>query len=308
MPIDDATPDVHQLPPDRAILLRNETCPYCSRPFGPLLKATKEHVIGRRFVPKGTLAGQWNLILNACISCNHDKSGLEDDISAIAMIHGLSGQYAIDDDRLHAETKRKAGGSRSRQTGKLVGDSQEAIELKGDLGFAGFAVNFTAPPQADHMRMYRLAHYHFRAFFYWMTFQKESNLGGFAPGLFSPLAVVPRSDWGAARVRWFMRLVRDWRLRIQGVGADGFFRVIIRRHSADEQVWAWAVEWNRSFRVMGFAGNRDVIEGLLTQAPEQRAISVHRTEKEIIRLRAEEPLPLDQDDLFVPFSTAADDM
>lgn len=68
-------------------------------------------------------------------------------------------------------------------------------------------MTFTAPPQVNHIWMYRLANYHFRAFFYWTTFQKESNLGGFVQGGFFPLAVVPRSDWGAARVRWFMSLV-----------------------------------------------------------------------------------------------------
>ncbi|MBR8428833.1 MULTISPECIES: HNH endonuclease [Burkholderia] len=310
MTIDDPTVSqaVRQLPRDRAILLRNETCAYCGRRFGPLLLQTKEHVIGRRFVPKGTLAGQWNLILYACSSCNRDKSDLEDDISVISMMPDAVGRYAIDDERLYAEVKRKAAGSRSRQTGKLVGDSNEKIDLKGDVGLATFAITFTAPPQVNHMRMYRLANYHFRAFFYWMTFQKESNLGGFVGGGFFPLAVVPRSDWGAARVRWFMGLVQDWKLKIHGVGADGFFRVLIRRPAGGERIWAWAFEWNHSFRVMGFAGEEDAIQALIRQAPEQSAFIVQRTAAEIIRVRAEESLADDQDNLFAPFPTAGDDV
>ena len=42
-------------------------------------------MIGRRFVPKGKLNNQWNLIVRVCIKCNNKKSDLEDDISAISM-------------------------------------------------------------------------------------------------------------------------------------------------------------------------------------------------------------------------------
>src|SRR5438067_12808695 len=71
-------------PHNRAIVLKNETCVYC----GSELTAgncTKEHVIGRKFVPKGKLHEEWNLIVRACTSCNHTKSDLEDDISAISL-------------------------------------------------------------------------------------------------------------------------------------------------------------------------------------------------------------------------------
>lgn len=52
---------LHDLPPNKPIRLHNVVCPY----FGATLlreSMTKEHVVGRRFVPKGTLANQWNLI------------------------------------------------------------------------------------------------------------------------------------------------------------------------------------------------------------------------------------------------------
>jgi hypothetical protein len=59
--------------------------------------ATDEHVIGRRFVPKNTMFGQWNVILRACRECNTAKSELENDISAITMQPDASGQFAVDD-------------------------------------------------------------------------------------------------------------------------------------------------------------------------------------------------------------------
>jgi hypothetical protein len=59
---------------------------------------------------------------------------------------------------------------------------------------------------------------------------------------------------------------------------------------------------------MGFAGEEDAIQALIRQAPEQSAFIVQRTAAEIIRVRAEESLADDQDNLFAPFPTAGDDV
>jgi hypothetical protein len=88
--------------PKKAILLRNRNCCYC----GDLLKdvgSTKEHVIGRNFVPTNTLDGQWSLILRACLRCNRNKSKLENDISAITMQSDGHGEFVSDDVRLRNE-------------------------------------------------------------------------------------------------------------------------------------------------------------------------------------------------------------
>jgi hypothetical protein len=60
--------------------LDNVTCPYCGTALTSKTR-TKEHVIGRRFVPVGSLDREWNLILQACGPCNRHKADLEDDIS-----------------------------------------------------------------------------------------------------------------------------------------------------------------------------------------------------------------------------------
>ena len=57
------------------IRLNNISCPYC----GVMLTCEttdKEHVIGRRFVPKGKLNGNWNLVVNACRTCSGIKADL----------------------------------------------------------------------------------------------------------------------------------------------------------------------------------------------------------------------------------------
>lgn len=290
--------DATQHPANRAIVLRNATCAYCGRLFGADRKETKEHVIGRRFVPKGALAGQWNLILNACNDCNGDKSDLEDDISVISMMPDQFGQYAIDDQRLKDEVLRKATKSQSRRTGKKVADSQEQITIGGAFGGATLALNFAAPVQVEEARLYRLAHYHFRGFFYWLTYQRESNVGGFIRGGFFPLGACRRTDWGAPRFRWFMALAREWDIRLCAIGADTFFKALVRRDPGGTEVWLWAFEWNHSIRVVGFAGNEDAVRSLLATAPDHATAVLSETEKELIRFRPEVSLPEDQDDLF----------
>ena len=46
---------------DTAVLLENKTCPFCREYFdGVRVVRADEHVIGRRFVPKGKMDRQWN--------------------------------------------------------------------------------------------------------------------------------------------------------------------------------------------------------------------------------------------------------
>ncbi|WOD18977.1 HNH endonuclease [Paraburkholderia kirstenboschensis] len=286
------------LPPNRAIVLRNKTCAYCGLPFGPNLPETKEHVIGRRFVPLGSLANQWNLILYACEGCNGDKSDLEDDISAISMMPDELGQYAIDDPRIKAEVARKAAKSKSRRTGKAVADSREKFELNGAWGPATFTFTLTAPAQIDEMRLYRLAHYHFRGFFYWTSYERESNRGGFVPGGFFPLAAARRSDWGAPHLRWFKDIVRNWDVCVHAIGADKFFKLLVYRHPEKAAVWSWALEWNQSIRVIGFAGDEKMIASLVASAPNKQMHLLHETEKERFAYKVNSPLAQIVDDLF----------
>ena len=117
-----------QLTENRAAILHNSNCVYCGVSFEET-NHTKEHVVGRRFVPKGTLENQWNLIVRACKRCNEKKADLEDDISAILMQPNLSGEHVSDHASLKEESVKKAEGSISRRTKKLVKDSQEKTPL-----------------------------------------------------------------------------------------------------------------------------------------------------------------------------------
>lgn len=117
-----------KLPLEEAILLDNVTCPYCACDVS--IERTKEHVVGRRFVPRGMLDRQWNLIMWACARCNGRKADLENDISAITMQPDAFGRHADDADVLAPEAIRRGKTAFSRRTKKLVKDSAESFSIK----------------------------------------------------------------------------------------------------------------------------------------------------------------------------------
>ncbi|TBU86936.1 HNH endonuclease [Phytopseudomonas dryadis] len=290
-----------ELPGNRPIVLRNVNCAYCGRDFSPERPATKEHVIGRRFVPRGALNGQWNLILQACQPCNHVKSQLEDDISVITMLPDATGRYAIEDERLPAEALRRADKSGSRKTGRSVAKSQERSSVS-PSGFSGVTMTFgfVAPPQVDRNRLYQLAGFHFRAFLFHCAYSKEQSRGPSVLGGYFPVCADRRSNWGAPLPRWFMDVTRDWALRAHGMAADGFFKIVIRK-CPTRLLWSCAVEWNHSTRVLAFCGDTAAKDQLLAQYPLPAApgsLSFVDSDGSTVRITEEVPLDEAHDTLF----------
>ncbi|WP_421937610.1 hypothetical protein [Phenylobacterium sp.] len=298
--------EVRRFPGNRAIVLPNVNCPYCGRLFGGDVAKSREHVVGRRFVPLRCLDAQWNLILTACTVCNSEKADLEDDISAITMQPNCFGQYAVDDPRLKESAELKAARSRSRKTGRLVGESHVKLHVTELPGVPGGRVVFEAPPQIDEHRIWRLAHFHVRGFFFFDTFAGGSRRGGFPLGDFCPVLTVRRDDWGNARIRSFTSLVANWDLRIHAIGADGFFKIMIRRHPEDRLVWCWALEWNQNQRVVGFMGDRQEIARIAKQLAVPDVYAVSEGSAGQRWFRPEAPLPESEDTLFRPDPVAAD--
>lgn len=288
--------ELRELPSHRPIHLQNVTCPYCGRELDQRSR-TREHVIGRRFAPKAALNNQWNLIVWACEACNHLKSQLEDDISAITMLLAPGEDYA-EDSGLRTSASHKARTSFSRRTGKLVGESHENLSLRGQLGPGiGVSFNMIAPPQIDSDRAFHLARLHAMAFFYFITFNQETGRGGFWIGQFLNILEAQRGDWGNAIFRGFMELTGDWDPRMVAIGADGFFKLAIRRNPAAE-IWSLAVEWNASFRVVAAFGNRQALDAFSNALPVldlQRFGGDHRSH---IAGRTEIPLAEGDDSMF----------
>jgi hypothetical protein len=287
-----------EMPANRAHVLDNVSCVYCNRALEPGTR-TKEHVIGRRFVPKGKLDGQWNLILWACRDCNGLKADLENDLSAITMLPDLTGQFGHDDPSVASEAGRKANRSTSRRTGKPVKDSREKMSLKMQLA-PGCEITFglISPPQADRERVFQLAQLQVMAFFYMVTFDQATRRGGYWPGGFFPVLEAGHRDWGNVVHRSFMDAVVSWEPRVLAGTADGFFKIAMRRHPLAD-CWSWALEWNRQYRVVGFCGDRAAAEAVFATFPKLEMATISQGPDHFVRSRVEKPLAEADDKLLL---------
>jgi hypothetical protein len=283
-----------ELRPNDPIFLDNTTCVYCGTSFEDGTR-TKEHVIGRRFVPKGKLDGQWNLIVWACRLCNGHKADLENDISAITMQPDATGKFSNSDQILVAEAERKGQKAFSHRTGKPVNASRENLTVK--IPFAPgieFTFGLIAEPQADSDRLFELARLHVMAFFYWVTFNPSSKVGGFWQGGFFPVLEVARADWGNHIHRAFMHTVVGWEARVIAVGASGLFKIAIRRHPSAE-CWSWALEWNQKYRLVGFFGDCAAAEIIVKKLPHLEMTGLGKS----LRYHRETPLSEADDKMFL---------
>lgn len=289
--------ELEQLTDNKAIVINNITCPYCSLPLCENPNNTKEHVIGRRFVPKGSLSNCWNLIVRACKNCNSEKSDLENDISAIT----LAGRMWFDTSNAAEninEAKRKSKSSISRKTRKPVIESQEHLKFKiSPASGVEVTFNMTSPPQIEDKRVYELARLQIMAFFYFVTYDKVSRTGGFWQEGFHPLSFAHHKDWGNVLQKSFMNKVADWEPRWIGITADGHFKSIIRRHPTSE-CWSWAVEWNRNYRVIGFFGSRKAAQELVNEFEFPDMMSISSDHNSHIAYRLDIELSDDEDVLF----------
>ncbi len=292
------TKDFSELPLNRATILNNATCPYCGVELTQN-NDTKEHVIGRRFVPKGSLDGQWNLILRACYKCNSAKSKMENDISAIT----LAGHVWFDPDcsekAVRCEAKRKAEHSISIKTGKPVKHSQEKIKLKVpfDSGMS-LTFNLVSPPQIDTSRSFELARMHMMAFFYFLTFNQVTKKGRFWVEGFHPVSEAHLGDWGNTLHSVFMKSVVFWKPCWVGNTADGLFKSIIRKHP-HEECWSWALEWNKNYRLIGFFGIREPAQTIVSTFPSMEMTDIPTIDESSLRFRQEVSLDEKDDLLFV---------
>lgn len=261
----------------QSVLLKNRTCPYCG------VKITnqndsKEHVIGRNFVPVGSFDNQWNLIVQSCKCCNNKKSDLEDDISALTLALCIKSNQNLSESTIQ-KIKRKIEKCVSRKTKKTIENS--IITGGASLSYIKSLVidiNYKAPAQLETDRCFELARYHLMAFFYFVSFNEETMEGGFFPEGFHPAFQAPYSDWGNVEQIEFMKAVSNWQPKFLGITANGFFKIIIKKHPL-VSCWSWAVEWNKSYRLLGFLGCRRTAEDIVHQIPKlQWQMLTHKQE------------------------------
>jgi len=287
-----------EMVPHRPTALHNCLCVYCGVPLSAS-NMSREHVIGRRFVPKGKLNKQWNLILNACQRCNSHKADLEDDISAITLQPNAWGRYGHEDPRAIDEAQRKANDARSRRTRKTVQNSSEGINIRRSLGPGiNLSFQFSCPPQIDDSRAFELARMQLVAFFYMQTYNHETRRGGYWLHGYHPVMTTIRSDWGNALMKGFMRTIEPWDCRVLTISADGFFKLITRKHPTAE-TWAWALEWNHNRRLIGFFGELEPAQAIVDGLPRLTAQTIYQAQNESLAYRTDVQLKEDDDTLFL---------
>ena len=208
------------------------------------------------------------------------------------------GAHAAEAQILAKEAKRKGANSISRRTGKPVTESAEVVKVK--LPFAtGVDIEFTltSPPQIDSSRIYELARMQFMGFFSFLTYNRETKRGGYWLGGFFPMLEAAYSDWGNPVHRVFMDAVVDWEPRFIGNSADGFFKVIIRRHP-EAGCWSWGLEWNKNYRVVRFFGEQGVAQAVVNTFPLMEAETIAQRPNRYLKFRIETKLDEENDKLF----------
>ena len=280
---------------NKVVRLNNLSCPYCGVELTQGI-SEKEHVIGRRFVPKSKLDNCWNLILNACKTCNGNKADLENDISAVTMQPDAFGRFGHDDATGRSEATRKAENSYSRRTKKLVKHSHEQIRI--DMPFRlqeSITFGLAAPPQVDAERVFELARLQLVGFFYWLTFEKNRKCGYWWLGEFYPVVYANYSDWGSAVLRAFGDSVVNWGPCLRVVTADEFYKIVLRKHAKDN-CWSWALEWNHALRVVGFFGDLQTAKNVEDEFPKLSWCVIPARPDAHTRFRPEIPLSEAEDD------------
>lgn len=273
-------------------LIKNRNCPYCGTDL-EFIQKNKEHVIGRRFVPKCYLNKQWNLILQACVACNSRKSGLENDISVISMIP----TFGVEGEALSKEIERKSK-TKCQLTGESVANSSISETVSIPFGSAKFSFNLFGPPQVGHDRLCELAHYQLMGFFYFISYDKNRQVGGFWPGCAKLVNFCPNSDWGNNQQRWFMKATETWYTRLICCTANGYYKITFRRPKDMRQLWSWAIEWNKNYRLVGFFGKEDLIQKVAFNLPKKPKTLLTKTTKETTWMTKEFILSEEDDSLF----------
>ena len=281
----------------RPLFLKNKWCAYCGVELNKKT-ATQDHVIGRNFVPKGKIGDGWYLVLNACGVCNNLKSNLEDDISAISMNFHRYGLDGMSDPLIQKEALRKIPRAISKKTGKPVIKSDQSVAFQmPQLSGLSISGSFSAPAQLEDERLHLLARYHLLAFFYFLTYKRELSRGHYWNGVlhFAHSAIKP--DWGNPIHRYFTDSILDWHHRLTLNGAGGYFKVLIRKHPSIS-CWAWALERNDCYRLIGYFGDEDTIKELTTGVPPLMIFSSAQSNSSTIRLYEHVPLDPKDDVLF----------
>lgn len=281
----------------------NQYCLYCGRFIGEgsSLESNKEHLIGKEFVPTGEFGNGdlFNLIFRACKECNNEKSDAERHLSSITLFNSP----AREDSQTHNQiAQRKAEKDfHPIKQGVLIKDSGKNFKFTTKFGPSSASFGLSGPPQADEQCIEFLAYRHVQGIFSLITSHNPLAAEGtclLSHKYFHLYGSYGYLDWGNPQLVKIMDRASEIPCYANIETANGFFKVIMRRKKGDTGQWFWALEWNKSLRVVGAITEPDgfpvIFEGLPSLDWED--VGVHDGER--IRIRQEVPLNSEEDILF----------
>lgn len=232
----------------------NQYCLYCHRQVSvENIASDKEHLIGRSFVPDGSLdeGRAFNFIFRACTECNKEKAEAERHISSVTLFTSPSRI----DEKINALANRKAERDfHPIQQGKLVKDAFLEISVGIDNGPISAEYGLIGPPQLDQSYVRLLAFRHIQGFFSLITSTDPRTPEGTT---LLPIehwwfgGSYPHSDWGNVCIQEITKRIETWDVPLKITTADGFFKIIIRSAPHAGGPWFWALEWNKNLRLFG---------------------------------------------------------
>jgi hypothetical protein len=269
----------------------NLHCPYCGVIVGgdSTVPSDREHFVGTSFVPSGTIRStSFNFIFRACRECNAEKGALERHLSSVTLLDspGVSSHELA---RAAAEAKAVSDHHPTKQV--RMGDAAEKQTISGVLGPATLAFGLVGPPQVADGKDHQLAFFHIRALFALLHMPGDPRS--------EPLQILPKhlfyihasyrhSDWGNDQLVEIANRASKWPCYFVAETGDGYFKACMRRSDNAKVGWFWALEWNKSLRLVGAIDHPDSPSLLFQDLPSLKWIA---TPDPNVRIREEKREP-----------------
>lgn len=274
----------------------NQYCPYCGVfvGVGSDVPSDKEHLVGRNFVPKGSLEdGAFNFIFRSCKECNNQKAEAERHVSSVTLYNSPG---RAEDARVDAIARHKAARDIHPDKKVPVQEASEKRHIEFNIGAFSARFGLISPPRLREEDVLALACFHVKALFSLVTTldcRQQEKFRILPASQVCCLGYYSHGDWGNPQLATVTQRVQSWPCYANVATAAGYFRAVLRR---GEKWWFWALEWNRSVRVVGSISNEDELPGVFKDLPPLKWIGLPDGSG---RIREEAPLGNVADVLFV---------
>lgn len=248
----------------------NQHCLYCGVPVGSssAIASDKEHLIGRNFVPTGTLGrNSFNFIFRACRECNSCKADAERHVSSVTLVNSPA---RVLDGHADSVARRKAMHDfHPDKKGVPVGKATENHSVEINHGANSMRFGLVSPPQVSQPSAKLLALRHVQALFSLATTEdyRVSEKTRLLPRTqFLYLGHYACHDWGNPQLIELAKRVSGWLCHANIAAAEGYFRAVLKRN--ESAGWFWALEWNQYMRVVGAIVHENEIPEIFDALPD----------------------------------------